>query len=470
MRMHTTTPTRTAHGLHALCARLLARVTTTDCPRAMLALAVLTCAVPALAVPLTGSVAHASAHETLDVRSALLLDMSSGRILYEQNADESIPPASLTKVLSMYVALDKVRGGRASLKDTVRVSRRACSTGGARMFLKQGETLSLGQLLEGMAVSSGNDASVATAEYIGGNVENFVRLMNAKAKTLGMKNSVFLNPHGLPAAGQRTTARDMLTLSRSYLLQHPEALRYHSTRFIRHNKVITTNKNPLLGNSEGADGLKTGWVFASGYNLISTVKRGKTRLLAVILGAETIQARAREMSRLVEAGFRSVSGGGMSVAALLAHMDPADYAVNLHKTKSDAYAQLRRPATSDRTRKKMVAAAKINGKPPLKQEVSPLAKTAAAAKKAAGGKAAQKPPREAGKAGSATVTRKNAPKGAAQAAPPRQGDRKNATGAEPRASAAGPAGKDKPAASSTAATTPPPGKKITPRKVTARRG
>lgn len=484
MRMHSTVPghmtTRQHHASTtpaAPAARPIARPART-CRAGLVLLALMVAAL--LAAPVA---AHATSHETLDVRSALLLDMSTGRIIYEQNADEPIPPASLTKVLSMYVALDQVRAGKASLKDTVKVSRRAFSTGGSRMFLKQGETLTLDDLLEGMAVSSGNDASVATAEHIGGNVDNFVQMMNAKARALGMKNSVFRNPHGLPAAGQHTTARDMLTLSRAYLAQYPEALRYHSTRYIKHNKVITTNKNPLLGNCEGADGLKTGWVFASGYNIISTVKRGKTRLLAVVLGAETTQARAQEVNRLVEAGFRSVAGGGKPVSMLLADMKPSDYGLTLHKTNSEAYAELRKSsksAKSAKSRKTSVAAAKTSegAKAAPAQKKSQKKKAAVTAEKAdpvkTGQKAAPKASKSTAPTASATAKASDAPrttraKAGAQAQA-KQPERKAVAKTEDQEPAPKAAKKKSSATKSTADKTPAPGKKATPREVADKQG
>lgn len=439
MRMHTTVLGHSTHRPHHAFPR-----------PASLALAAL-----ALVMLFSSAVARASSHDTLDVRSAILLDMSTGRILFEQNADEPIPPASLTKVLSMYVAMDQIRAGKASLKDNVKVSRRAFSTGGSRMFLKQGETLPLDDLLEGMAVSSGNDASVATAEHIGGNVDSFVQMMNAKARALGMKNSVFRNPHGLPAAGQHTTARDMLLLSRAYLAQYPEALRYHSTRYIKHNKVITTNKNPLLGNCEGADGLKTGWVFASGYNLISTVKRGKTRLLAVVLGAETTQARAQEVNRLVEAGFRTVAAGnGKTVSAQLAEMKPSDYGLNLHKTNNEAYAELRKSGKSaSKARKSALTAAKStpDGKDSTgtKKSSSKKKKVTATAEKAAPAKAASK-------ATASKATKAPASKATAKA--------------EEQDPAPKAAKKKSSATRSTADKTPAPSKKAAPREVADKQG
>lgn len=479
MRMHSIVPGHAAQIPLHVSPRLATSPARSCSPRVPARLACLVClAAMAVATLFAVPVAQASNHDTLDVRSAMLVDMSTGRLLYEQNADEPIPPASLTKVLSMFVAMDQVRAGKASLKDTVKVSRRAFSTGGSRMFLKQGETLTLDDLLEGMAVSSGNDASVATAEHIGGSVDNFVQMMNAKARALGMKNSVFRNPHGLPAAGQHTTARDMLTLSRAYLAQYPEALRYHSTRYIKHNKVITTNKNPLLGNCEGADGLKTGWVFASGYNLISTVKRGKTRLLAVVLGAETTQARAQEVNRLVEAGFRSVSGGGKSVAALLPDMKPSDYALNLHKTNNEAYAELRQSAKSAKAakaRKTSVAAAKSSDDKAATAQKKPSSKKKKATVTAGRNetaKSARKTTAQTSKATAvtgSTASKASKTKATAQSQP-KQSTRKAVAKAEDQEPAPKAAKKKSSSTRSTADKSPAPGKKAAPREVADKQG
>lgn len=281
----------------------------------------------------------------LQVRSAILLDARTGKVLFAQNADQRIPPASLTKVLSMMVTLDAVRAGKIKLSDQVRVSRHAANQGGSRMGLRAGERLSLNRLLMGMAVSSGNDASMAVAERIGGSGKTFVRMMNAKARQVGMRASTFKTPNGLPAPGQYTTARDMGRLGYAYLKRHPNALQYHRVRVLKHHGAVTTNKNPLLGVCPGADGLKTGWVSASGYNIISTVRRGNTRLIAVILGADSPSMRSREIRRLVEAGFRARTTG-VSVASALSR--PAHYA---HPTKKNNMAKNRAKSTVRAARK-----------------------------------------------------------------------------------------------------------------------
>ncbi len=273
------------------------------------------------------SMALASKH-----RAAILVDMSNEKILYAHNPDMVIPPASLTKVLSMYVALDYVRNGYVKLSDFVTVSKEAAKQPGSRMSLRAGEKVRLDRLLYGMAVSSGNDASLAIAEHIAGSQKIFVRLMNQHAKELNMERSFFQNPHGLPAKKQVTTARDMATLACSYLKNHPEALRYHNETQIRHNGRLSTNKNPVLGTVEGADGLKTGWITASGYNLISTVKRGDTRLVAVVLGAKNANIREETSINLLEAGFDSLEKG-LPVEKLLA---TKNYAKDLRKEKNYA--------------------------------------------------------------------------------------------------------------------------------------
>ena len=258
---------------------------------------------PSMAVPVVDE------NSLVQVQSVMVMDLKRDKLLFEQNSRDRIPPASLTKILSLYVALDAVKEGKCSLDSPVPVSRRAATAGGARMGLIEGETVPLKELFLGMAVASGNDASTAVAEYIGGTEEEFVRLMNAKAKRLGMGDSVFANPHGLPTKDQWTSARDMMLLSRAYLLEHPEMLAYHNTHFMRHGQRIAYNRNPVLGNYPGGDGLKTGWIRKSGYNIVSTATRGGERILAVILGGPDPETRACETIRLLEAGFASTSSG-----------------------------------------------------------------------------------------------------------------------------------------------------------------
>lgn len=239
----------------------------------------------------------------LNVRGAIMMDLDTVKVIYRQNENKKIPPASLTKIMTMYLVFDAIKDKKISLNTKVKVSRKAARTGGSSMHLKTGETVTVKELLYGMAVASGNDACVAIAEHLAGSEQKFVKLMNQKAKRLKMNNTVFKTCNGLPAKGQYTTAKDMLALSRNYIMVHPESLLYHNTKRYYHNRYRLKNNNPLLGTYKGADGLKTGWTTASGYNIVSTARRGGTRLLAVILGANSDKIRAKELRRLMDAGF-----------------------------------------------------------------------------------------------------------------------------------------------------------------------
>jgi D-alanyl-D-alanine carboxypeptidase (penicillin-binding protein 5/6) len=249
--------------------------------------------------PASSSGAFAGAFE-VDAGAAVLMDMGTKRLLYEQNSERRIPPASLTKVMSMFVALDEIRAGRLSLQAMVRVSKRAARTGGSSMRLRAGETVRLDDLLRGMAVASANDAAVAVAEHAAGSQEAFVAMMNRKAARLGMKKTRFRTPHGLPAKGQLTTAADMLRLAWRYLETHPSARHYHSTPFILHNGILISNTNKLLGDE--VSGLKTGFTRASGYNIILTSTRHGREMVAVLMKTSSAEVRAREAQRLLEYG------------------------------------------------------------------------------------------------------------------------------------------------------------------------
>ena len=249
----------------------------------------------------------AAAGQRPAVQSSILMDMSTGRVLHARNADAPLPPASITKVLSLYLADEAIREGRVRPTDPVKISRKAGRTGGSKMFIQAGSEIPLAELLKGMAVVSANDASVAVAEHIAGNVETFVEQMNRKARELGMERSVFKNPNGLPARGQFSTARDMMILANHYLRRFPESLDLHSQQYFTYHDITQRNRNSLLRHYPDADGLKTGWVVAGGYHIVATAKRGNTRLIAVVMGARTPAIRAREAARLLDEGFMMVS-------------------------------------------------------------------------------------------------------------------------------------------------------------------
>ncbi len=283
-----------------------------------------------------------SAFAGVQAKAVVLMEMATGRILYQQNPDMRIAPASLTKVLTVYTALTLLEGKKVPLETKVTVSKAAASPGGSVMGVKAGEKISIDDLLYGIAVASGNDASQALAEYVSGSHAAFVKEMNRYAKNLGMSRSIFKNAHGLPADGQLTTAKDMALLARGYLRDFPEMLHYHSTRAIRHNGVVGVNKNPFVGSVDGVDGLKSGWVNASGYNLITTAQRNGRRLILVVLGAPTPELRAQDTIWLLEAGFASLEST-TTVMAQMAMLKPSQYNVSLPQARQAALLDLSRP-------------------------------------------------------------------------------------------------------------------------------
>jgi D-alanyl-D-alanine carboxypeptidase len=243
----------------------------------------------------------------LRVKSAILMNMNTGEILFEQDADNQIPPASLTKILTLYIIFDDIQNGRLRPWEQVKVSLNADNTFGSTMSLKAGEEVKITEIIKGISIASANDGCVAMAEYLeNGDIQAFVKRMNETARSLGMEHTQFFNPNGLPADGQLTTARDILKLSQSYLQRFPKALAIHSQKYYSHNNRTKHNANSLLGKYEGVDGLKTGYVRASGFNIAATAKRGDTRLLAVVLGARNSGIRELETAKLLDTGFRII--------------------------------------------------------------------------------------------------------------------------------------------------------------------
>lgn len=239
----------------------------------------------------------------INAKSAILVEVSTGAVLFEQNADEIIEPASFTKVMSLYLIFEGLKQGRIHLNDDVWISETAWRTGGSKMFVGIGTKVPLEELIKGIAVVSGNDACVAAAEFLDGSEDAFVAAMNLKAKELQMEKSHFKNPHGLPAEGQVTTAREMALLDVAYLQRFPESLKYHSMREYSYNNINQYNRNHLLLKDSTVDGLKTGYVTAAGYHLSATAQREKMRLLAVVMGAANPAVREREAMKLLEFGF-----------------------------------------------------------------------------------------------------------------------------------------------------------------------
>ncbi len=244
-------------------------------------------------------------------RAYLLLDITANQILVEKDADMPVEPASLTKLMTAYIVFDALRAKKITLDQTFAVSERAWKMPGSRMFIDPKMKVKVDDLLKGMIVQSGNDATVALAEGVAGNVERFVQIMNDQAKALGMSKTQYKNPEGLTAPGHTTTARDLALLSARLMREFPEYTPIYAIKKYRLDgspAANDTNRNLLLFRDPSVDGLKTGHTDAAGYCLITTAKRdfagiGQRRLLAVLLGAANENARANESQKLLNWGY-----------------------------------------------------------------------------------------------------------------------------------------------------------------------
>lgn len=240
----------------------------------------------------------------LPAKGYLLMDFSSGKPLVEQNADERLEPASLTKIVTAYVVFREIASGKIQLTDQVLVSERAWRTGGSKMFIQVGSRVSVEDLLKGMMIQSGNDAAIALAEHVAGSVEAFANLMNDHAKRLGMTASHYTNPNGLPDPELYTTARDMARVTLALIREFPDYYAWYRNLDFTYNKITQQNRNPLLKRDPTADGVKTGHTKAAGYCLIGSAKRGDMRLISVVMGSTTQKARADASLALLNYGFR----------------------------------------------------------------------------------------------------------------------------------------------------------------------
>ena len=246
----------------------------------------------------------------INCRSAILMDASTGRVLYEQNADEPLPPASVTKIMTLLIVMEAIDAGALKLDDQVSVSQNAASMGGSQVFLEEGETMSVEDMLKSVIISSANDAAVALAEKVAGSEEAFVQKMNARAAELGMKNTCFENTNGLDDTVTRhlTSARDIAIMSRE-LIKHEKILEYSSIWMdtIGNGAFGLTNTNRLVRFYNGATGLKTGSTAKAKFCVSATAKRDNMHLICVVMGAETRDERNAIASKLLDYGFANYS-------------------------------------------------------------------------------------------------------------------------------------------------------------------
>jgi D-alanyl-D-alanine carboxypeptidase (penicillin-binding protein 5/6) len=250
----------------------------------------------------------ANAVETL-AKEAVLMDAETGAILFEKNADAPMAPASMSKLMTVFMIFERLRDGRLSLDDTFRISENAWRKGGAKsggstMFLEPGKRARIEDLIRGIIVQSGNDACIVIAEGISGSEEAFADEMTERAQQLGLRNSTFKNATGWPHPEHRMSPKDLAILAKLTIEQFPEYYHYYSERSFVYNEIKQNNRNPLIYKNIGADGLKTGHTQVSGYGLTGSATRGDRRLVLVVNGLQTKKERAREPERLLEWGFR----------------------------------------------------------------------------------------------------------------------------------------------------------------------
>ena len=249
--------------------------------------------------------AFAATPVQLDARAWLLQDFHTGRVLAEENADRRMEPASLVKLMTVYVAFTQLASGDLALDEMVTVSRKAWRMGGSQMFIEVGSRVSVEHLLKGIIVQSGNDASVAIAERVSGTEEAFVQLMNEHAARLGMTGSSFANSHGLPHERNYTTARDIAILMRALMRDFPEMYGWHAQESFTYNDIQQPNRNRLLKRDPSVDGGKTGYTKAAGYCLAVSANREGMRVVAVVMGAPTSPERFRAARTLLDYGYRN---------------------------------------------------------------------------------------------------------------------------------------------------------------------
>lgn len=247
----------------------------------------------------------------VDAKAFLLMDYNSGKILTEGNADTRLDPASLTKIMSSYVVGQAIKAGKIKLEDRVTVGKDAWAPGNpalrgsSLMFIKPGDQVPVLELNKGIVIQSGNDASIALADYVAGSQDSFVGLMNNYAKSLGLQNTHFLTVHGLDAEGQYSTARDMALLSQALIRDVPDEYVLHKEKEFTFNKIRQVNRNRLLWSSNlNVDGIKTGYTSGAGHNLVASATDGQMRLISVVLGAPSDRIRFSESEKLLTWGFR----------------------------------------------------------------------------------------------------------------------------------------------------------------------
>lgn len=301
------------------------------------------------------SVAHAKvlipAPPQLAASAWILLDANTGKVLVEHNADEQLPPASLTKMMTSYIVASEIHSNKVAEQDQVPISVAAWKMGGSKMFVREGTSVPLIDLLRGVIIQSGNDASVALAEYLAGSEGAFADVMNQQATLLGMTNTTYHNATGWPAEGHLTTARDLSLLARALIQDYPSHYGIYSEKYFEYNGINQPNRNRLLWRDSSIDGLKTGHTEEAGYCLVASAVRKGMRLVSVVMGTRSESARAQESQKLLAYGFRYYETGKVySAGDVIQENTPVWYGkenkVNLI-VPEDAYVTIPRGAKED---------------------------------------------------------------------------------------------------------------------------
>ena len=261
-------------------------------------------AVSLLALPSFANTLIVPAPPMVAASSYIMIDAHSGAVLVEHNADQRLPPASLTKMMTAYIAETELAAGRLQLDDQVRISEKAWRTGGSKTFVLVDTDVSVEDLMRGIVIQSGNDASIAMAEHLAGTEDNFAAVMNQYAQRMGLSNTNFVNSTGLPAPNHYSTARDMAILSTHKVLDHPQYYAWYSEREFTFSGITQPNRNSLLWQNPLVDGLKTGHTEEAGYCLVASAVDEGMRLITVVMGTSSNQARIQETQKLLSYGFR----------------------------------------------------------------------------------------------------------------------------------------------------------------------
>lgn len=262
--------------------------------------------------------AHPRAHAAVDThpQATMVVDADTGEVLEASNVDTYIYPASLTKMMTLYLLFDDLEAGKVHMTDRIPVSENAAEQDPSILGLTAGKSLSVEEAMLGMIVKSANDAAMATGEFLaGGDEDAFAQRMTRKARELGMTRTTFKNPNGLPNSEQKTTARDMATLARALMHNHAKEYHWFSTKSFMFQGQVVNGHNHLLDHYKGADGLKTGFIAAAGFNIVTTAKRNDRHLVAVVMGWPTWQSRDKQVAKLLDAGFkRAPDSAGVQLA------------------------------------------------------------------------------------------------------------------------------------------------------------